>query len=48
MAFKFFPNNICLLGIKNTFKFYIHSKYIHRSVAARKITPQEVYLFNTL
>ncbi|KAL4122207.1 hypothetical protein QTP88_014580 [Uroleucon formosanum] len=42
MSLNLYTNNVCLLGIKNLFKFQLHSKCIHRSVAARKITPQEV------
>lgn len=44
MSFNFSANNVCLLSFKNIFKFKLNSKYIHRSVAARKITPQEVNL----
>lgn len=39
-------NNVCLLGIKNIFKFQLHTKYIHKSAITRKMSPQEVYLSN--
>jgi len=45
MSINFYTNNVCLLGIKNIFKFQLHLKCIHRSAVARKITPQEVLFF---
>lgn len=44
MPLNISANNVCLLNLKNVFKIKLHSKYIHRSVAVRKITPQEVNL----
>lgn len=42
MSLNISANNACLLSLKNILKYKLHSKYIHRSVVARKITPQEV------
>lgn len=46
MPLNFYSNNICLLGVKHLFRFNLHSKCIHKSVASRKITPQEVPIFS--
>ncbi|VVC29424.1 Hypothetical protein CINCED_3A012565 [Cinara cedri] len=42
MSLNISANNVCFLSLKNIFKYKLHSKYIHKSVVARKITPQEV------
>jgi hypothetical protein len=48
MSFNLYANNVSFLGIKNVLKFQLHSKCIHKSVSARKMSPQEVYLSNNI
>lgn len=46
MSLKLYAYNVCLLGIKSKFKFHLQSKCIHTSIPSKKVTPQEVYIFN--
>lgn len=46
MRFHLYTGNAYLLNIKSIFKYQLRSNYIHKSIDARKISPQEVNFSN--